>query len=262
MVPTLAKRRASMDFVEEALYLIGKAKEKNIILRLMGSCAIRVHTHQDIPLLDAMKKERKLTDIDLMTYGKFAHKLDDFFSEEGYTPYTRFNVIYAGKQLRYFDATNTGRFVDVFLNKLAMSHTVNFENRLEVEYPTIPLAELLLEKMQIVKINEKDIKDAMLLLRGHEIGNGDNETINAKHIAKLLAKDWGFYYTVNQNLNKIKNWLDKYEWLSKEDRRDIASKVDKLLDVIESEPKTTGWKLRAKIGTRKKWYTDVEEIGG
>jgi hypothetical protein len=47
--------------------------------------------------------------------------------------------------------------------------------------------------------------------------------------------------------------------LTKEDLEDISVKINKLLQFIEKEPKSMRWKLRAKIGTRKKWYNDVEE---
>jgi predicted SPOUT superfamily RNA methylase MTH1 len=140
-----------------------------------------------------------------------------------------------------------------------MSHVIEFKGRLEQDYPTIPLAELLLEKMQIVKINEKDIKDTTLLLKTHDIGDTDKDTINTVRIAKVLKEDWGFYYTVTNNLDKVRTRKDEYDWLSQNDRELIGTKIDKLCSIIEAEPKSTGWKLRARIGTKKKWYTDVDE---
>ena len=32
------------------------------------------------------------------------------------------------------------------------------------------------------------------------------------------------------------------------------------LAIIEKEPKSVGWKLRARVGTKKQWYNDVEEV--
>ena len=114
--------------------------------------------------------------------------------------------------------------------------------------------------MQIVKINEKDIKDTIVLLLEHEIGDSDGETINSKYIAKLLSKDWGFYYTVTTNLNKVRSFLDRYEVLTSEQKSNASDKIDKLLEAVEKEPKSLGWKLRAKVGPAKKWYTEVEEV--
>jgi hypothetical protein len=141
-----------------------------------------------------------------------------------------------------------------------MCHDIDFKGRLELDHPTIPLAEMLLEKLQIVQINEKDVKDVIILLREHEIGDKDEETINAKYIAKLLADDWGFYYTVTTNLNKIKNLLDDYNELVENDKKLVESRIDNLLNIVEQKPKSLGWKMRAKIGTKKQWYRVVEEI--
>lgn len=252
----------SKDLINDALHLIEKAQEKNLILRLIGACAIRVHVPLSCPILSVFVNERKLTDIDFATYSRDSPRLDSLFIEEGYVPFTRFNTIHGGKQLRYFERDNSEKFIDVFVDKLEMCHTIYFNKKLEVDYPTIPLAMLLLEKMQIVKINEKDIKDTILLFATHEIGDNDHDLINAKYIAQLLSSDWGFYYTVKTNLNKVQKMLDKYEWVSKKDNTDIRSKIDKLLNIIEREPKSLSWRLRSKIGTKKKWYSEVDEIGG
>ena len=149
--------------------------------------------------------------------------------------------------------------IDVFFDKLEMSHTIDFKNRLEKDSPTIPLAELLLEKMQIVQINEKDIKDAIILILGHEIADDDNEHINGKYVASLLASDWGLYYTTLTNLDKVKSLSMKYDQLSETEKGIISSRIDSLIKQIDEQPKGSKWKLRARIGTKRKWYTDVEE---
>jgi hypothetical protein len=152
-----------------------------------------------------------------------------------------------------------GQFhVDVFFDTLEMSHTVDFKTRLEVDYPTISLADLLLEKMQIHHINEKDIKDAVVLIRAHSIGDSDKECINQSYIARLLSNDWGFYHTVILNLNKTKLLLSDYA-IPQEDKADVTAKIDKLISRIEEEPKSMWFNMRAKIGEKKKWYNDVDE---
>lgn len=131
---------------------------------------------------------------------------------------------------------------------------------MELDFPTITPSDLLLEKMQIVQITEKDLKDTMILLREHEIKEHENDVINTKYIAKLLSNDWEFYYTVTTNLKKTKEFLNFFDALTDEDKNIISEKIDKLLDYIEREPKSLKWKARAKIGTRKKWYREVETI--
>ena len=126
-----------------------------------------------------------------------------------------------------------------------------------------PVAELLLEKMQIVNITEKDLKDSVILLAEHDIGDTDNETINGKHIASILSKDWGFSYTVTTNLQHVKEYADKSP-LGEADNLLVKQRIARLLDIIEKAPKSLRWTTRARIGTKKKWYQDVEElrIGG
>jgi len=155
---------------------------------------------------------------------------------------------------------SSGFHVDVFFDKLEMCHTIDFKDQLEVDYPTISLANLLLEKMQIVQLNEKDVIDTVVLLREHDVGEGDVETVNVKYISRLFSKDWGFYYTVTTNLKRIKDeFLPSYN-LPDEDKTTVKDKIDILLERVQEEPKSLGWKMRAKVGAKKKWYRDVEEL--
>jgi hypothetical protein len=122
------------------------------------------------------------------------------------------------------------------------------------------LADLFLEKMQIVKIGEKDVKDTTILLWEHEPGDQDKGRINVNYIAKLLADDWGFYHTVTTNLKKTRDYANSLTLLNPEDRKMIESRIDALLDKIEREGKSMKWKMRAKAGTRVKWYDDAEDV--
>ena len=244
------------DFVEEAKRLVSEAEKRGIILRVMGAVAVRIHCERYGHLLETMKRE--LSDIDFMSYSKFRNVLPDFFKEMGYTPRERIILLYGTKRHIYDDFKHK-RFVDVFFDVLDMCHLIDFRGRLELDSPTITLADIVLEKMQIVKINEKDIKDVIVLLREHDLGGGRDQ-VDIAYIADILSKDWGFYYTVTTNLKKVKAFLPKYEALTDEDREDVAGKIDAMLDEIERHPKTLKWKMRARIGTKKKWYKEVEEV--
>ena len=250
--------RTPEEFVGTATRIVDSAKEQGIILRAIGATSVLIHVGKDAPILNVFKSYRKLTDIDFVTYRKCWSKIEDFFQKQGFRPNETFNALHGNKQLNFTGADNL--HADVFCDKLDMSHVIDFTGRLEQDYPTIPLADLLLEKMQIVRINEKDIKDTLLLLRTHDIGDDDKDVINARWIAQSLKDDWGFWYTITTNLNKVNAQKNQYDWLSPEDRAIIESRITKLLGVIETEPKSSGWRFRARIGTRKKWYNDVEEL--
>ena len=245
------------DFVQEALRIIGEADKRGIRLRLLGATAVKLHSPKFAYLYEDM--QRALTDLDLISYSRFRPLLKDFLKSLGYTADDRFIALHGHKRQIYYDETNK-RTVDIFIDKLAFCHIIDFAGRLELDNPTITLADIILEKMQIVQINEKDIKDTIIMLREHEVGEIEKETVNAKYIAKRLSDDWGFYYTATTNLKKVKDFLPEFKALNENDRSDVSSKIDRLLAYIENEPKSFGWKMRARVGPSKKWYTEVEEI--
>jgi hypothetical protein len=160
-----------------------------------------------------------------------------------------------------FQRIHDDLIVDVFFDKLDMCHMIDFrkDNRLEMDPFSLAPADLLLEKMQIVKLDEKDVKDTIVLLMEHQLGTDDHDKINVLYINKILSNDWGFYYTVKNNLNKIIRILPKYNFLEEKDKNLVKEKIAKLLTEIEATPKSLSWRLRAIIGPAKKWYKEVED---
>ncbi len=248
---------SSPNLADEALRIISTAQEQGIILRLIGALVVRLHCKKFLHLHDAMKRE--LTDLDFITYHAYADRLRPFFTSLGYSPDEHIFAYFGHRRQKYFEKSKQ-TMIDVFIDKLEMCHSIIFTGRLELDSPTITLTDFLLEKMQIVQINEKDIKDTIVILREHDVGEVDKETINAKYLAGTLSDDWGFYHTVTSNLCKVKTMLPSVNALADEDRSDVSSKIDRLLSRIEERPKSMGWKMRARIGTKKKWYNDVEEV--
>lgn len=254
----MAKFRKSNDsFLEEATRIVEAGKERGFVLRTMGACAVKTHCPKFIHLHNSLGRE--LSDIDFMSYSKFSRETKTLLCELGYIPNERFIALHGKKRHIYIDESQQKK-IDVFFDKLEMCHTIDFRGRLEFDYPTIALADIVLQKMQIVEINEKDIIDTIVLLREHKVGETEDETVNAKYIAKTLANDWGFYHTTTSNLNKVKGFLEVYRTLTVKDRAQVTDRIGKLLQAIEEEPKPLKWRMRAKIGTKKKWYTDVHNM--
>ena len=250
---------ANSHFVDEALGIVERAQAKGVYLRILGSTAFRIHSPDYVSVHEAM--DRPLTDIDFMAYSKQDRAIEACLKEEGY----KLTVAALTPELfamrRIFTHPNNGIHIDIFLDELSMCHKIPFKNRLEVDSPTIPLAELVLEKTQIVTLNQKDIKDMLILLAAHPVADNDNDTINGKYIADLLSKDWGFYYTNSLSLDKIRKGLEVYgQSFSEKDAENIRARLDLLMQMIEQAPKTLGWKTRAAIGPKVKWYNDVDEV--
>lgn len=242
-----------MDFLSEATKIVDAAKEKNVDMRIMGAVAFMIHCPNYLHI--HRKLQRELTDVDFMSNFKKVSALIDLLKSLGYT--LKWGSL---TDRKIFSHPNHKLTIDVFFDELRMCHVINFRKRLTIDYPTISLADLLLEKLQIVKINEKDIKDVIVLLREHQIGASDKETINAQYIAKLFSNDWCFYYTATTNLQMIRDRLATYDALEHKDIENVSEKIGALLAKIENEPKNFGWKMRAKVGTRRKWYTEVEDV--
>jgi len=255
----MSERLSSSFFLDQANQLVQQATNEGIPLRVMGSVAIRIHCPKYAELHTRLKRleTSEFTDIDFMTLSRHSDKLRSLFKSKGYERVIQgigSTVQGFGRQI--YRSSTIG--VDIFMDKLAMCHTIDLRDRITVDSPTISLADLFLEKMQIVEINLKDIKDTIVLLREHEVGDTDSETINSNYIARLLSEDWGFHHTVTTNLEKIRNhFLQRFDVLGDEDRKDVESKVDMIVQAVERRPKSMKWKTRSKIGTRAKWYLDV-----
>lgn len=257
----MANNQASgSEFIKEALHIVNEGEKRKIPLRLMGGFAIRLHCPNCERLYEILDR-KPAYDLDFVTYSKYRPLIKNLFAELGYKPMTSMALLFdTGKNRAVYKDENHNRSVDVFFDKLVMCHLIKFKNRLELDYPTIALADLLLQKIQIVKINEKDIKDIIILLREHQVGEMEKEMVNINYIAKLLSKDWGFWYTATANLNKTKEFLSEYVNLTNADRKDVETKLDRIIKAIDGEPKSMQWKIRSKVGTNKKWYTEVEEL--
>jgi len=250
------------DYLEEANRVLGAAKQKSIVLRLMGAVASRIHC----PRYGYIQTElgRQFTDLDFVSYSSSRPRIHTLFKELGYAFDTIkakvFEIEFGHMGRLMFDDFANQRRAEVFFDRLEFSHDVPLQGRLEVDDPTIPLAELLLTKLQIVKLTEKDVIDMIMLLREHYLGEGDYETINYKRIAGLCGSDWGLWKTVTTNLQTIRLLLPSFTKLSSSDVEDVHDKVAGLLRHIDDEPKTIKWKARSLIGEKAHWYRQVEDL--
>jgi hypothetical protein len=125
---------------------------------------------------------------------------------------------------------------------------------------TIPVTELLLTKVQIIEFNRKDALDAASLLLNVETGEDDSK-INLKRIAELCGADWGLYKTTSINLKRVEEIIEgEPAGLAESDRSLIVKRIAEILSTFESMPKSLAWTMRNKVGTRVRWYEEVEEV--
>ena len=246
-------------YLEEGLRLTGDAQKEGVVLRVMGPIALHYYFPDYVDLYRRMERlgERVFTDIDFAAYGKHRGKLVPFFEAHGYELEKRAAMVSGGTRLIFFSANIP--MIDVFFDKLDYNHPIDYRGRLEAHPNCVSLADLMLQKLQIVQINDKDLKDAMLLLLAAPLSDTDKDGINARYIAKLFSEDWGFFHTATINLVRITEAMAGVKALTEDQRTIIGGKVDALLKIIEEAPKSGKWKGRAKTGTSKPWYKEVAD---
>jgi hypothetical protein len=241
------------DVVKEAERLLALAREQGARLALLGGVAVRLRAPEVPPALD-----REYKDLDFAVARGGGADAERLLRASGYEPQVMFNAM-NGKERMLFHDTEHGRQVDLFVGSFRMCHEIPFGDRFAPGEPTVPLAELLLTKLQIVELNEKDVRDTVLLLHGHEVAEQDGEAINSARIAQLCAADWGLWRTITHNLERCSEHVSDYQ-LPEGDAERVRGRLRQLLERIESEPKSRGWRMRARIGERKRWYELPEEV--
>ncbi|MGH2512402.1 MAG: hypothetical protein ACRDGQ_06920, partial [Candidatus Limnocylindrales bacterium] len=209
--------------------------------------------------------DRDGRDIDLATRSRDRKAVTALMEASGYAADRQYNALYGHKQL-YFVDPERRRPVDVLIARLEMSHTFEFADRLRLDSPTVPLAEMLLSKVQIAQINRKDILDGLALLSEYPLGSTDEGTINLGRITDLTSSDWGWWRTFQGNLEKFESYFSDQLQPGELDfgrspRFEVPAQIAALRAAIEARPKSARWKLRARVGDRVQWYQEPEEVG-
>jgi hypothetical protein len=246
--------------LNEGRDLVEEGAKRGVRLRLLGSLGIRHHTGSASKMLDLLGRD-PTRDIDFMGYSEDQARADQMFAELGFEADRAVShSLEYGIQRLIYHRRDDRLMAEIFLDQLRMAHTLDFRGRLELDYPTISLVDLLLSKLQIQQITEKDIKDLIALFAEHDLGAGDRERIDVGYLLELTSNDWGLYHTAVTNLAIVEKWTDRLESLDPVLRRDVVSKIRSLIPDMEAHPKSFRWKVRGKIGTRVRWYEEVGDV--
>ncbi len=243
------------DIVKEMYRLIDAANANNIQLRAIGGLAVQAHNRKNHPLF-----MREFGDLDFVVAAKQRRDFEAFMPTVNYSPHKQFNVLNGDQRQIYYHNDNDMK-IDIFVGDFEMCHKIPMENRLTFDPVTIPLAELFLSKAQIVELNRKDAMDLTSLLLNNETGNGDKNMINLQVLAKLCSQDWGLYKTTSINLGQVEKLMqDESVNLTQEERALVLNRVREIQKTFEDMPKPLPWQIRDRVGTRVKWYIEVEEV--
>jgi len=250
----MTETSAETGLVSEARRLIDRAGDRGIVLRLLGGLAIQMLTPELPP------RTRSGQDLDFGSIRSSRKALIEMLAEEGYVGDRNFNALYGDKQL-YFTHGESGLAIDVMIDRLHMCHTVEFAERATVMPYTLSPTDLLLSKLQIVELNAKDLDDILRLLVSFTLEDSEDPgAIDLRVISGLVGDDWGWWKTISLNLERLRTALgDGSVAVPEGGRQDPAQAVQTLAQTLADAPKSRRWKLRDRIGERKRWYETPEE---
>ena len=240
------------DPLHESKRLIDAAKGSGFVMRVLGGVAVCLQAPDGKPLLP-----RKIGDIDIAIKQGGKRAATEVLTKAGYVTDEHFNAFHGSSRLLFYDETN-GRKLDVFIGDFSMCHVIPIADRLELDPLTVPLAELMLTKLQIVELTERDQRDIYNLAYHHELREKDSSGIEVDYIANLCAKDWGLWRTTRATIERCLANMAPYG-LEPEAADRIAQRLSALWKRIEEAPKSTRWKLRNRVGDRVRWYEEPEE---
>jgi hypothetical protein len=244
------------DPLPEALSLARGAADAGLGLKLLGGLAVRVIC-PDFP-----PRQRAGQDMDFACLAKGRKNVVAYLERSGCQPDKRFNNLNGDRQM-YFNAPS-GRPIDVMVDRLVMCHTLDFRPSFGSLPLTVDAIDVLLSKLQIFELNEKDAWDIFHLLSGVRVssgGDGSGATLDTGRFARLLGADWGWWRTVTGNLAKLPGLAaEKPELLPAGAPFDPLAQASQLEEVALQAPKGVKWKLRANVGDRVRWYELPEEV--
>ena len=239
--------------IDEGVRLLDEAGAAAVELRLTGGVAIARICPSAV---SHPRLRREYSDIDFIGTSRAAGEIEGFFAAIGYLPDDEFNSLHGEHRLFFTDA-DRNREADVFLDQVRACHTLDLRERLTVWETTLPPADLLLSKLQVVETNEKDFQDIFAILLDHPLTD-DDAGISLARITDICAKDWGWWRTVTMVIEKSAARAE--ETLEPSEAQVVKGRLEELRAAIEDAPKSRRWKLRARVGDRVPWHDDPEEV--
>jgi hypothetical protein len=249
---TLSAAGPLADPVSESRRLIDAAAVQGLTVRVLGGVAVCLQVPVDGPL-----PARTCGDIDLATRRDSRRTTGALLAASGYVGDDMFNAVHGARRMLFYDPVNE-RKLDVFVGEFSMCHAIPITDRLNREPLTVPLAELLMTKLQIVELNERDQRDIYNLILHHHLSDGDGTGIESDYIAGLCAKDWGLWRTFKATIERCLANLADYS-LPEDSSQRIADRLAALWQRIETAPKSAKWRIRSRVGDRMRWYDEPEE---
>jgi hypothetical protein len=242
--PDAATARRNLTLLDEGRRLVEGARTEGLTLRLIGGVAVMAHC----PKVLDRGGSRPIADVDAVVLPRQGRALSRFLEESaGYQPEPRFNALHGHRRMLFHGPQGQ---LDVLVGVFEMCHRIDLSGRLHFDDPTVTLSDLLLTKLQVVELNEKDAHDALDLLESHDVARTEGDVVNLDYIDSLVASDWGLWRTVTGTLERLGGLAVP----------ETAVRISKIHQSLIDVPKTRRWKLRARVGERVRWYVLPDEV--
>jgi hypothetical protein len=239
------------DPVAEGRRVAEAAAEQEVPLRILGGVAVAMLC----PSSRRPPLARRYADIDLATVRSAKDRVVTLLESLGYIGDREFNMLHGHHRLYFWDERNR-RQVDVFVDEANLCHRIELKRRLEAVSLTLSLADLTVLKLQVVETNEKDYLDVCAIFADHEL-SGDDSGINFSYIAELAATDWGLWRTLQMVSVRSERFALELPGFGAGEV--VGERLRHLRAELEAVPKSRAWKLRSRLGDRKRWYELPEE---
>jgi hypothetical protein len=224
--------------VNEGLALVEIVERAGGTLRLLGGAAVIVHSSGEA--------HREIADLDAATMRSDVKLVTEVLEGRGYQPEARFNALHGDKRMIFHGPEGK---LDIFVEAFEMCHTIELKDRLALDSPTIPATDLLLTKLQVVELNAKDAHDLAVLLHHHDLNSGDGDHVDVDYLGSLVGDDWPLWRTLVGTLERLP-----------ELEPGTAEPARELRQILDDAPKGRRFRLRAKVGERKRWYELPDEV--
>jgi hypothetical protein len=249
----------------EGRRIVEAADAAGLPIRVVGGVGVALIA----PTVGQLRPIRTYHDIDLAAPAR-APAIARLMAALGYGASTEFNALNGAERMLFHDPG--GRRIDVFIDTLRMCHELRFRDRLTTWPLTLSPADLLLSKLQIVELTDRDAQDVLALLADHALTEAHGGGIDLRRIREVCATDWGWWRTVDVNVAAL---IARWEQASgtgaaRVGRADAdappeasSTALERARDLrshLAAAPKSVGWRLRAMVGPRLRWYESPEEV--
>ncbi|HEY4277202.1 MAG TPA: hypothetical protein VGM91_03220 [Conexibacter sp.] len=232
----------SVEIIAAGQRLVAAGTAAGVTLRMLGGAGVVVHCPQTL----GGQPHRTIGDLDVIVAGNSAREVTQVFEDEGFEPDRRFNAMQGDRRMIFNGEIGK---VDVFIDRFEMCHRIDLARRLQLDPETITVSDLLLTKLQVRELTQKDVDDVGVLLTEHTLGDGPGDHVDITYLGEVVGDDWGLWRTSQETLEQI------------EARRpEVAVPARALREALDAAPKTRRFRMRAKVGERKRWYEVPDEI--